>query len=143
MNKFYLLLFAICFSLVFSSCRISKAVKEDQENWIATPSGLKYYDLVIGKGEQPKAGKKVIINFIMKTDDGTIIEDTYKSGIPMSFIFGNKDAIEGLEEGIATMRVGGKRKLIVPPELGFGSHSFRNIPPNSFLHIELELIKIE
>lgn len=143
MNKLYLLLFAISFSLVFSNCRTSKAVKEEQENWITTPSGLKYYDLIVGKGEQAKTGKKVTINFIMKTDDGTIIEDTYKSGIPMSFILGNRDAIEGLEEAVATMRVGGKRKLIVPPELGFGSHSFRNVPPNSSLQIEVELIKIE
>lgn len=143
MNKIHLLLLAILFSLFFSYCRTSKVVKEEQEQWITTPSGLKYFDLIVGKGEHPSTGKKVTINFIMKTDDGTIIEDTYKSGIPMSFILGNKDAIEGLEEAVATMRVGGKRKLIVPPELGFGAHSFRNIPPSSVLHIEVELIKFE
>ncbi|MFN3307191.1 MAG: FKBP-type peptidyl-prolyl cis-trans isomerase, partial [Candidatus Kapaibacteriota bacterium] len=86
---------------------------------------------------------KVTINFIMKLEDGTIIEDTYKSGIPMTFVLGNRDAIEGLEEGVATMRVGGRRKLIVPPELGFGTHSYRGIPPNSKLIIEVELMKIE
>ncbi|MGB9911932.1 MAG: FKBP-type peptidyl-prolyl cis-trans isomerase, partial [Candidatus Kapaibacteriota bacterium] len=50
---------------------------------------------------------------------------------------------EGLEEGVATMRVGGKRLLMVPPELGFGGHSYRGIPPNSKLIIEVELIKVE
>ncbi|MGQ9819355.1 MAG: FKBP-type peptidyl-prolyl cis-trans isomerase [Candidatus Kapaibacteriales bacterium] len=143
MNKLYYFLFVIFFAFILSNCRTSKVVKERHENWITTPSGLKYYDLVVGKGEQPKTGKKVLINFIMKTEDGTIIEDTYKSGIPMSFILGNKDAIEGLEEAVATMRVGGKRKLIVPPELGFGTYSFRNIPPNSSLYIEVELVRID
>lgn len=100
--------------------------------------------MIVGKGEQAKTGKNVTINFIMKIDDGTIIEDIYKSGIPMSFILGNKDAIEGLEEVAAIIRVvAGKRKLKVPPELGFGSHSFRNVPLNSSLKVEVELIKIE
>jgi peptidylprolyl isomerase len=61
----------------------------------------------------------------------------------MSFILGKKDAIQGLEEGVATMRVGGKRILKVPPELGFGASSVRGIPPNSKLIIEVELVKAE
>lgn len=107
------------------------------------PSGLQFRDIIEGKGEMPKPRQKVTINFIMKLEDGTVIEDTYKSGIPMSFVLGNKDAIEGLEEGVATMRVGGRRVLMVPPELGFGGHSYRGIPPNSKLIIEVELMKIE
>ncbi len=141
MKTFSLLLMGTILIFLFS-CSSSKVSKES-EKWITTPSGLQYYDIFIGSGEIPRTKQKVKINFIMKTEDGTIIEDTYKSGIPMSFILGNKDAIEGLEEGVATMRVGGKRKLIIPPELGFGNRSFRNIPPNSKLIIEVELIKAE
>lgn len=138
-----LIFLIITFSMILFSCKSSYLSNNQQEKWIITPSGLKYYDLVVGSGGLPATGKKVTINFIMKTEDGTLIEDTYKSGIPMSFILGNKDAIEGLEEAITTMRVGGRRKLIVPPELGFGTHSYRNIPPNSHLYLEVELLKVE
>lgn len=141
MKVFNLLLLGIILSLLVS-CSSSKVSKET-EQWITTPSGLQYYDILTGSGEIPRAKQKVFINFVMKTEDGTIVEDTYKSGIPMSFILGNKDAIEGLEEAVATMRVGGKRKLIIPPELGFGNRSFRNIPPNSKLIMEVELVKVE
>lgn len=135
--------FAIIAFSVFSlvSCRTAKVQSEEQ--WLTTPSGLQYLDKEIGKGNFPKQGQRVTINFIMKTEDGTVIEDTYESKIPMSFILGNKDAIQGLEEGVATMRIGGKRILIVPPELGFGASSFRGIPPNSKLIIEVELVKAE
>ncbi|MGB9772177.1 MAG: FKBP-type peptidyl-prolyl cis-trans isomerase [Candidatus Kapaibacteriota bacterium] len=131
----------LLFSSLFVACRTSKVEKE--EKWITTASGLQFRDISEGRGEMPKPKQKVTINFVMKLEDGTIIEDTYKSGVPMSFILGNKDAIEGLEEGVATMRVGGKRLLMVPPELGFGGHSYRGIPPNSKLIIEVELIKVE
>lgn len=137
----FLLLLGFIFFL-FVSCSSSKVTKEN-EQWITTTSGLQYYDILIGSGEIPRTKQRVVINFIMKTEDGTVIEDTYKSGIPMSFILGNKDAIEGLEEAVSTMKVGGRRKLIIPPELGFGSRSFRNIPPNSKLIVEVELIKAE
>ncbi len=131
----------LLFSSLFVACRTSKVEKE--EKWITTASGLQFRDISEGRGEMPKPKQKVTINFVMKLEDGTIIEDTYKSGVPMSFILGNKDAIEGLEEGVATMRVGGKRLLMVPPELSFGGHSYRGIPPNSKLIIEVELIKVE
>ncbi len=128
--------------ILLLSCRTGR-IKDQEETWITTPSGLQYSEIYVGKGETPKPRQKVTINFIMKLEDGTVIEDTYKTGIPMTFILGNKDAIEGLEEGVATMRVGGRRKLIVPPELGFGMHSYRGIPPNSKLIIEVELMKVE
>ncbi len=140
MRKYYFLFAIIVLHLLFA-CRSSKIQEEDK--WITTPSGLKYIDLVIGKGDFPKPRQRITINFIMKTEEGTIIEDTYQSKIPMSFILGNKDAIEGLEEGVSTMRVGGKRILMIPPELGFGTSSFRNIPPNSKLIVEVELVKAE
>lgn len=116
----------ITFMLIFLllSCRTAR-VKDQQEIWITTPSGLQYREIYVGQGKTPEPRQKVTINFIMKLEDGTVIEDTYKSGIPMTFVLGNKDAIEGLEEGVSNMRVGGKRELIVPPELGFGTHSYR------------------
>lgn len=137
-----LILLALIFAFVLISCRTSK-VRVQDENWITNPSGLQYKEIYQGRGETPKPRQKVTINFIMKLEDGTVIEDTYKSGIPMSFILRNKDAIEGLEEGVSTMRVGGRRMLIIPPELGFGVHSYRGIPPNSKLIIDVELVKVE
>lgn len=132
----------IILSILFVACRTSK-VQQNEYNWITTPSGLRYTDIYEGRGPMPQPRQKVTINFIMKTEDGTVIEDTYKSGIPMTFVLGKGDAIQGLEEGVSTMRVGGKRILMVPPELGFGAHSYRGIPPNSKLIIEVELTKFE
>jgi peptidylprolyl isomerase len=141
MRKFWFLVFVAFSVLYVFSCSTAKV--QNQEQWITTPSGLEYLDKEIGYGNFPKQGQRVTINFIMKTEDGTVIEDTYQSKIPMSFILGKKDAIQGLEEGVATMRVGGKRILKVPPELGFGASSVRGIPPNSKLIIEVELGKAE
>ncbi len=132
----------ILIAIILVACKTAKPTKE-AEKWITTASGLKYYDIVVGSGETPKFKQKVTVNFILTTEDGIEIENTYKSGIPMSFLFGNKDAIEGLEEGVATMRVGGRRKLWIPPELGFGSRPYRNVPANSNLIMEVELVKVE
>lgn len=109
---------------------------------ITTPSGLKYVDLVIGTGEMPKPGDVVVVHYIGTLKDGTQFDSSRDRGEPFGFYLGKGEVIKGWDEGVATMRVGGKRKLIVPPELGYGSQATGKIPPNSTLYFEVELLSV-
>jgi len=128
------------------ACSTSKQTTkttDDAGNIITTPSGLKYQELVTGRGSNPRYGQKVTLHYIIKTESGDLIEDSYKMNQPMTFILGNNEVIQGIEEGVVTMKPGGKRRLYIPPELGFGGRKIRNIPANSNLIFEIELIKSE
>ncbi len=143
-NIFNILAF-ISILLVYacSTPRQTTQTTEVASNIITTPSGLRYQDLVLGSGNNPRFGQKVTLNYIIKTEDGELIEDSYKMNQPMSFILGNSEVIQGIEEGVVTMKPGGKRRLFIPPELGFGGRKIRNIPANSNLIFEIELVKSE
>jgi len=109
---------------------------------ITTPSGLKYVDLVIGKGEMPKPGDAVAVHYTGTLKDGTKFDSSRDRGEAFAFILGKGEVIKGWDEGVATMRVGGKRKLIVPPDLGYGDQDKGPIPPNSTLYFEVELLSV-
>lgn len=126
-----------------SSTQQARKTTDEAGNIITTTSGLKYQELVIGSGNNPRYGQKVTLHYIIKTESGDLIEDSYKMNQPMTFILGNNEVIEGIEEGIVTMKPGGKRRLFIPPELGFGGRKIRNIPANSNLIFEVELLKSE
>ncbi len=105
-------------------------------------SGLKYYDFVVGDGDQPEAGQTAIIDFTMWSEDGARIESTDDVGKPFVFPIGVGQMLEGLDEGVLTMNVGGKRQLVVPPELAFGEQGTNVVPPNTALIFEVELIAV-
>jgi len=132
-------IFALSFFLI--SCGSSK--ESSKELVIKKlPSGVEYEDIMIGNGPMPVEGKKVSVHYIWKTQDGTLIENTYDLGRPHTFAFGNESTLAGLTEGIRTMKKGGKRKLYIPPELGYGDRSVRNVPPNSTLVMTVELVDV-
>jgi FKBP-type peptidyl-prolyl cis-trans isomerase len=108
---------------------------------IATPSGLKYTDLVVGTGPSPQLGHKVSVDYVGKLENGTEFNNT--KGQPMDFNYNNGSLIDGWIEGLKTMKVGGKRKLIVPPRLGYGATGKPGIPPNSTLIFEIELLGVK
>lgn len=137
------LVFSLALVIACSSSKQTTSTTIETGNIITTPSGLKYQDLTLGSGTNPRFGQKVTLHYIIKTESGELIEDSYKLNQPMTFILGNNEVIQGIEEGVVTMKPGGKRRLFIPPDLGFGGRKIRNIPANSNLIFEVELIKSE
>ncbi|MFH1192718.1 MAG: FKBP-type peptidyl-prolyl cis-trans isomerase [Candidatus Jorgensenbacteria bacterium] len=113
-------------------------------NEITLPGGLKINDLVTGAGAEAKAGQTVTVNYAGTLADGTKFDSSYDRGTPFSFLLGAGQVIEGWDEGVAGMKVGGKRLLIIPPELGYGSAGAGGvIPPNATLTFDVELLAVQ
>jgi FKBP-type peptidyl-prolyl cis-trans isomerase len=109
---------------------------------IVTGSGLKYVDEVIGTGESPSPGRMVTVHYTGRLEDGTKFDSSVDKGRPFEFPIGTGRVIKGWDEGVMTMKVGGKRKLIVPPNLGYGAVPTGPIPANSTLIFEVELLGV-
>jgi len=108
------------------------------------PSGLKYVDLVVGKGKGPEKGKPVTVHYTGWLTNGTKFDSSVDRGQPFQFVLGVGQVIAGWDEGVATMKVGGKRKLTIPPTLGYGGMGAGGvIPPNATLVFDVELLKVE
>lgn len=129
-------------SLFLIACASSKKDNSSIQTY-KTDSGLEYQDLTIGSGKQPKNGDKVSINLKITDKLGNILEDSFTSKKPVQFTIGKEEVIKGLEEGVKSMQIGGRRKLTVPPELGFADRTTRNVPSSSILIIEVELLDIK
>jgi FKBP-type peptidyl-prolyl cis-trans isomerase FkpA len=108
-----------------------------------TPSGLKYEDLQPGAGDAAKAGDTVDVHYTGWLTDGSKFDSSVDRGQPFSFKLGAGRVIKGWDEGVAGMKVGGKRKLTIPAALGYGARGAgSDIPPNSVLVFDVELLKI-
>ncbi len=113
------------------------------ENVLTTASGLQYIEIVKGDGPAPEVGKPVVVHYAGTLEDGTQFDSSYSRDEPFVFPLGMGYVIPGWDEGIALMNVGGKAKLIIPPELAYGEQGAGSvIPPNATLIFEVELLDV-
>lgn len=113
-------------------------------NAVTTPSGLKYVELKEGTGATPQPGQTVEVHYVGTLEDGTKFDSSRDRGQPFSFKIGVGQVIKGWDEGLSTMKVGGRRQLIIPPELGYGSRGAGNvIPANATLLFDVELLGVK
>ncbi len=114
------------------------------DGFVTNPSGLKYKDDVVGNGPSPTAGKEVTVHYTGRLENGTKFDSSVDRNQPFTTKIGVGSVIKGWDEGLMTMKVGGKRQLVIPPELGYGAAgSPPSIPPNSKLIFDVELIAVK
>ncbi len=111
---------------------------------VTTESGLKYTDVKMGDGTQAKAGDTVEVHYTGTLENGKKFDSSRDRGTPLVFRVGVGQVIKGWDEGIAGMKVGGQRKLVIPPDLGYGANGAGGvIPPNAILIFDVELVGIK
>jgi peptidylprolyl isomerase len=106
------------------------------------PNGLKYFDERVGDGLTPSQGDSVNVHYTGWLTNGNKFDSSVDRGTPFSFALGRGQVIRGWDEGVASMRVGGKRRLVIPAELAYGSQGRPSIPPNATLIFDVELVSI-
>ena len=113
-------------------------------DYVTTESGLKYHDLAKGDGPTPEKGQTVVVHYTGWLSDGKMFDSSLPKGRPFSFVLGAGGVIAGWEEGVATMRIGGRRQLVIPHTLGYGESGYAGlIPPRATLVFEVDLLEIE
>lgn len=121
------------------TAKLTKGVKV-----VSLKDGLKYQDLVVGKGPRPKPGQTVTVAYVGLLKNGTMFDSSVKHGGTIKFVLGKGQVIKGWDEGIKGMRVGGERKLFVPPALGYGAAGHPPaVPPNSPLVFTVDLMAVK
>ena len=114
------------------------------EDVVTTPSGLKYIDVTEGTGDSPKTGQTVTVHYTGTLENGKKFDSSRDRGTPFEFKIGVGQVIKGWDEGVGTMKVGGKRQLMIPPELGYGARGAGGvIPPNATLNFDVELLGVK
>lgn len=108
-----------------------------------TPGALQSTDEVVGTGAEAVAGKTVSVNYVGTLTDGTKFDSSYDRNQPFEFPLGGGQVIKGWDQGVVGMKVGGKRKLVIPPDMGYGSKANGKIPANSTLVFEIELLDVK
>ncbi len=139
---------ALAAALAASTGVLALSESADAQNAVTTSSGLKYIDVKVGTGPSPKTGQTCVMHYTGWLYDngqkGKKFDSSVDRGQPFEFKIGMGQVIRGWDEGVATMKVGGKRTLIIPPELGYGARGAGGvIPPNATLMFDVELLAIK
>ncbi len=121
----------------------NESMNGQNEETRTTQDGLRITDEVVGTGAEAAVGKVVTVHYTGTFTNGTKFDSSVDRGMPFSFLLGAGQVIKGWDEGVQGMKVGGKRKLVIPPSLGYGSINRGPIPANSTLVFEVELLDIK
>jgi len=114
-----------------------------QEQNEQVQTDLQIEDLTVGTGVEAKTGNTISVHYKGALLNGTVFDSSYNRGSPFSFTLGQNTVIQGWEQGVLGMKVGGKRKLIIPPHLAYGPRAMGLIPTNSTLVFEIELLEVK
>lgn len=110
---------------------------------VTTASGLQYEDITVGDGESPQSGQRVSVHYTGTLTDGKKFDSSRDRGNPFSFTIGRGAVIKGWDEGVMTMKVGGRRTLTIPGDLAYGPQGYPGvIPPNATLVFDVELLGV-
>jgi len=155
----YLILFLLVAFALIPACTQNESRKQEEqkpqqaaarnpdlqlgEKAVKTKSGLQYEDMVPGSGDSPQSGKKVTVHYTGWLTDGTKFDSSVDRNEPFQFVIGTGQVIPGWDEGVMSMKIGGKRKLVIPASLGYGSAGAGGaIPPDATLVFEVILLDI-
>ncbi len=143
----------ICAALALAGCGKSKEMEKTpalpgvvvKGEPATTATGLQYYDMKVGTGDSPQQGQICIMHYTGWLMDGKKFDSSLDKGQPFEFTLGAGRVIKGWEEGIASMKIGGQRKLVIKPELGWGERGAGGglIPPNSTTVFDVELLGVK
>jgi len=139
---------ALAAALAATAGVLALSESADAQNVVTTPSGLKYIDIALGTGASPKTGQTCVMHYTgwlyKDGKKGAKFDSSVDRGAPFEFKIGVHQVIAGWDEGVATMKVGGKRTLIIPPALGYGAAGAGGvIPPNATLLFDVELLAVK
>ncbi|MBU6154250.1 MAG: FKBP-type peptidyl-prolyl cis-trans isomerase [Bdellovibrionales bacterium] len=155
MNSSFKKIFTVAIGLVIVASACTKKPADVSQNQAANPetsalvtppaseSKVEMVDTVVGKGTEAVAGKSVTVHYTGTLKDGTKFDSSLDRNTPFTFGLGKGEVIKGWDQGVAGMKVGGKRKLTIPPELAYGANSVGAIPANSTLIFEVELLDVK
>jgi peptidylprolyl isomerase len=137
-----------CSSLILAGAlAITMTDSASAETFVTAPSGLQYHDTVVGTGPQPATGQTVSVHYTgwlyKDGKKGAKFDSSVDRKQPLNFAVGTGQVIRGWDEGLSTMKVGGKRTLVIPPDLGYGARGAGGvIPPNATLMFDVELLGV-
>ncbi len=128
--------------IIFTLIALAGCSKGGKET--TTASGLKYTEIKEGSGTTATNGKKVMVHYVGTLENGKVFDSSTDKNQPLSFTLGSGEMIQGLDEGILNMKVGGRRKLVIPPNLAWGSDGAQGvIPPNATVIFDIELLDVK
>lgn len=151
MHRMLIVLLSTCSVLAFAGCETKlvnatgrSPISVSDGQYTTTGTGLKYYDVTVGTGAEPIAGQTAVVHYTGWLQNGNLeFDSTRDTGVPFRYRVGNNEVIQGWEEGVLSMKVGGVRQLVIPPPLAYGVGARGPIPPNSTLIFEVELVAVE